>query len=235
MSNQETNRWAVITGSSRGFGRALASRCADDGWNVVVVARDEVAVATAVNEIGSDRARGVAADITTVGGRERLRSLVAELGPVDLLVNNAGALGPSPLPALLDLDGESFRSVLQTNVVAQLQVIQALEPHLSTDVTIVNISSDAAVAAYPGWGAYGVSKAALDHLSRVLAVERPAWRVLSVDPGDMRTDMHQAAFPGEDISDRPEPSASTPGLARLVDGDFPSGRYMARAAHKEAS
>ena len=147
---------------------------------------------------------------------------------LDLLVNNASELGPSPLPHLADLDPGDFLRILTVNAVAPLAVVQAVLPALrAARGTVVNISSDAAVEAYEGWGGYGASKAALDQLSAVLAVEQPDLRVLTVDPGDMATDMHQAAFPGEDISDRPAPESVVPALLALLDGDLPSGRYRA--------
>jgi NAD(P)-dependent dehydrogenase (short-subunit alcohol dehydrogenase family) len=151
------------------------------------------------------------------------------LGGVDLLVNNASELGPSPLPALAELPIDAFARVLHVNVVAPLALIQRALPSLvARRGRIINVSSDAAVEAYPGWGGYGSSKAALEQLSNVLGAEQPELRVYRVDPGDMRTDMHQAAFPGEDITDRPLPEASVPGLLALIEGELPSGRYEAR-------
>ena len=147
---------------------------------------------------------------------------------MQLLVNNASTLGASPLPPLDTIGVDVLRAVFETNVIAPIALVQALDPHLVEGATIVNITSDAAVEAYEGWGGYGASKAALEHASRVLAAERPDLRVLVVDPGDMRTEMHQDAFPGEDISDRPEPATSVPGLMALITGDEPSGRYEAR-------
>ena len=145
-----------------------------------------------------------------------------------LVVNNASTLGASPLPSLSTIGTDVLRSVFDVNVIAPIALVQALDTTLVDGATIVNITSDAAVEAYEGWGGYGASKAALEHASRVLAAERPELRVLVVDPGDMRTEMHQDAFPGEDISDRPEPTASVPGLVALITGDQPSGRYQAR-------
>jgi NAD(P)-dependent dehydrogenase (short-subunit alcohol dehydrogenase family) len=151
----------------------------------------------------------------------------ADLGPVALLVNNASTLGASPLPSLSDIPAAVLQRIFEVNVVAPLLLLQALGPSLARGATVVNITSDAGVEAYEGWGGYGASKAALEHASLVLAAERPDLRVLVVDPGDMRTEMHQDAFPGEDISDRPEPEASVPGIMALIDGDQPSGRYRA--------
>ena len=170
----------------------------------------------------------VVGDVVDADHRRRLVEAAAELGPIDVLVNNASTLGASPLPALADIDLDVLRTTFDTNVVAPLALVQLAAPHLAPNATIVNITSDAGVEAYPTWGGYGASKAALEHASRVLAVERPDLRVLVVDPGDMRTEMHQDAFPGEDISDRPEADDSVPGLIALIEGDQPSGRYSAR-------
>jgi NAD(P)-dependent dehydrogenase (short-subunit alcohol dehydrogenase family) len=153
----------------------------------------------------------------------------ARLGPVHLLVNNASTLGVSPLPRLRDLDVAVLRRVFETNVIAPIALVQDLDAQWADHATVVNVTSDAAVEAYEGWGGYGASKAALEHASRILAEERPELRVLVVDPGDMRTEMQQDAFPGEDITDRPEPEASVPGLMALIAGEQPSGRYEARA------
>jgi len=150
-------------------------------------------------------------------------------------VHNASTLGASPLPSLTTIDTDVLRSVFEVNVIAPIALTQVLDDQLAAGATVVAITSDAAVEPYEGWGGYGASKAALEHAGRILAVERPDRRVLVVDPGDMRTEMHQDAFPGEDISDRPEPDTSVPGLLALITGDRPSGRYSARAeAHEEA-
>jgi NAD(P)-dependent dehydrogenase (short-subunit alcohol dehydrogenase family) len=161
------------------------------------------------------------------GHLEQLRVAVSELGEFELLVNNASALGPSPLPRLTAYPPEQLLAVLETNVVAPLALIQTMTSLLrqAASPRILNITSDAAVEAYAGWGGYGASKAALEQLGQVMAVEEPSWRVWTVDPGDLRTDMHQAAFPGEDISDRPEPETVVPALLSLIGSDRPSGRY----------
>ena len=159
--------------------------------------------------------------------QEALGVLARGHAGLDAVVNNAGILGPSPQPPLLDYPLETLIQVYLTNVVASLGVIQAVQAELKEGARIVNVTSDAGVTAYPGWGGYGSSKAALEQLSAVLAVENPGLKVYWVDPGDMRTDMHQAAFPGEDISDRPLPEASVPGFIALLEGDLPSGRYAA--------
>ena len=144
-----------------------------------------------------------------------------------MLINNAGALGPSPQPALLDYPLDSLRQVLDTNVVAPLGVVQALRNELKPGARVINVTSDAGVNAYPGWGGYGASKAALEQISAILAAENPEIKVYWVDPGDMRTDMHQAAYPGEDITDRPLPDTRVPGFIALLEKDLPSGRYVA--------
>ena len=220
---------ALITGASQGLGRALADALADLGWALVVDARRVDRLDRAVDAL---RARtdvvGIAGDVTDARHRAALVDAAAGLGRVRLVVNNASTLGASPLPSLTEIDPDVLRRVFDVNVVAPLALLHELSPHLAPGATVVNVTSDAAVEAYPGWGGYGASKAALEHASRVLAVERPDLRILVVDPGDMRTEMHQDAFPGEDISDRPEPGASVPGLLALVAGAQPSGRYEAR-------
>jgi NAD(P)-dependent dehydrogenase (short-subunit alcohol dehydrogenase family) len=219
-------RTALITGASRGLGRALATALNSDGWRLVVDGRDPARLAAAVAAFPHpELVTGLAGDVTDPAHRALL---AAAVGPrLDLLVNNASELGPSPLPRLAELDPGEFARVLAVNTVAPLALIQALLPALAPGAAVVQISSDAAVEAYDGWGGYGASKAALDQVAAVLAVEQPALRVYAVDPGDMRTDMHQAAFPGEDISDRPTPESVVPALLALIGGDLPSGRYRA--------
>jgi NAD(P)-dependent dehydrogenase (short-subunit alcohol dehydrogenase family) len=220
--NQITQPTALITGASRGLGRALAGALAARGWRLVVDARTPGSLA---NELS---AAVLAGDVTDPRHREALAAAVDRIGRLDLLVNNASDLGPSPLPALARYPIEALRRVYETDVVAPLALVQILAPRLRAAAGIVmNVSSDAAVEPYPGWGGYGSAKAALDQLSAVLAAEEPDLRVYAVDPGDMRTDMHQAAFPGEDITDRPEPAAVVPALLRLLDARPPSGRYRA--------
>lgn len=219
---------ALITGASRGLGLALAEALADRGWTLVLDARDGDALAAAAAPLAQrTTVHAVAGDVTDPTHWRALGATAAAASPIDLVVNNASALGPSPLPALLDLDPAAFTRVLATNVVGPLAVLQAVAPHLTSDAVVVDVSSDAAVEAYPGWGGYGASKAALDHLSAVLAAERPDWHVYALDPGDMRTAMHQAAFPGEDISDRPMPAEVVPAVLRLLDTRPPSGRLRA--------
>jgi NAD(P)-dependent dehydrogenase (short-subunit alcohol dehydrogenase family) len=200
------------------LGRALVHALADAGWKVVTDGRD----ATTLAGLGPTVV-AVPGDITDAAHRAALVEAAGD--SIDLVVNNAGGLGPSPLPALISYPLDALRELFDVNVVAPLGLIQEAEPRLAEGAVIVDITSDASIEPYAGWGGYGLTKAALDHLGRVLAVERPDLRVLTVDPGDMRTQMHQDAFPGEDISDRPLPEASVPGILALVDGAQPSGRY----------
>jgi NAD(P)-dependent dehydrogenase (short-subunit alcohol dehydrogenase family) len=218
-----TARTVVITGASRGLGAALAHSLAEDGWTLIVDGRDPTALWAAAGS--SPTTIAIAGDISDRSHRDDLATAAASSGGLDLVVLNAGTLGPSPLPRLESLRLGDLRATLEVNLVAQLGVVQALLPHLRPGATIVAVTSDAAIEAYEGWGAYGAAKAGFEHLAAVLATERPDLRVLRVDPGDMRTQMHQDAFPGEDISDRPDPDASVPGLRHLIDGPHPSGRY----------
>jgi NAD(P)-dependent dehydrogenase (short-subunit alcohol dehydrogenase family) len=219
---------AVVTGASRGLGLALARSLAQDGWALVVDARDAGDLADAVGPLEAlTTVIPVVGDVTDEAHRDDLAAAAQALGGVDLLVLNAGTLGPSPLPALAALRLGDLRATLEANLVAQLGVVQALLPHLRTGATLVAVTSDAAVEPYEGWGAYGAAKAGFEQLAAVLAAERPELRVLRIDPGDMRTQMHQDAFPGEDISDRPTPEERVPGVRGLIEGPFPSGRYQA--------
>ncbi len=211
----------IITGASRGLGLALTRALAARGWTLVVDARDERALAEATQGLAGVVA--LAGDVTDP--RHRARLVAAAGDGIDLVVNNASALGPSPQPALAAYPLEELRRVLEVNLLAPLALVQEALPHLARDAVVVDVSSDAAVEAYAGWGGYGSSKAALDHLTAILAAEHPGLRVYAVDPGDMRTQLHQEAFPGEDISDRPPPEDSVPGLLALVEGTLPSGRY----------
>jgi NAD(P)-dependent dehydrogenase (short-subunit alcohol dehydrogenase family) len=202
------------------LGRALAER----GWRVVVDARGGAALAAAW--AGASNVTPVTGDLADAAHR---RALVAAAGPsIDLVVNNASVLGPSPQPSLGHYPLDELRRVYEINVVAPLALLQEALPRLAPEARIVNVSSDAALEPYEGWGGYGSSKAALDQITAILAAEHPDLRVYALDPGDMRTQMHQEAFPGEDISDRPLPHESVPGLLELVEGQLPSGRYRAR-------
>jgi NAD(P)-dependent dehydrogenase (short-subunit alcohol dehydrogenase family) len=217
---------AIVTGASRGLGRALARALAVRGWRLVIDARTADELEAARAELATlTEVVAVAGDVADSWHRAAL--IDAAGAHVDLLVNNASTLGVSPLPALADYPPAAFEDVLRVNVVAPLVLMQLALPVLPAGGRIVNVTSDAAVEGYEGWGGYGASKAALEQLSNVLAAERPDLRVYAVDPGDMNTRMHQDAFPGEDISDRPPPQDSVPGLLALVEGDVASGRYRA--------
>jgi NAD(P)-dependent dehydrogenase (short-subunit alcohol dehydrogenase family) len=222
----ETTRTALVTGGSAGLGRALARGLADRGWEVVVTGRTAPRLRAVA--AGPPVLTPVVGDVTDPRHRAALGAEVERLGRLDLLVNNASALGPSPMPALRDYPEPALAEVFDTDVLAPLALIAALLPWVRVaGGVVVNITSDAAAEAYPGWGGYGAAKAALDRASAVFAVEEPALAVYAFDPGDMRTAMHQAAFPGEDISDRPEPETVVPVLLRLLDERPPSGRYRA--------
>ncbi len=231
-----TSRTALITGASRGLGLALARQLAAEGWQLIVDARGADALDSARAELSQQgRVIAVPGDVTDAGHRHALVEAAQELGGLDALVNNASFLGPSPQPNLLDYPLNVLEQVYRTNVIAPLALIQDLRHQLKPGACVMNITSDAGVEAYGGWGGYGSSKAALEQLSNILAAENPGLRVYWIDPGDMRTQMHQEAFPGEDISDRPLPEESVPGLLELVTGQRPSGRYSARALIDEIS
>ena len=219
---------AIVTGASRGLGRALARALAERGWRLVIDARTEAELDAARAELEAlTEVAAVAGDIADSWHRGLLLEGAGER--LELVVNNASTLGASPLPALADYPLDVLEHVFRVNAIAPLALVQLALPRLSAGGRIVNITSDAAVEAYEGWGGYGASKAALEQLSNVLAAERPDLRVYAVDPGDMNTRMHQEAFPGEDISDRPPPEDSVPGLVRLLTDDVPSGRHSVAA------
>ncbi len=225
--NPTSHPVAVITGASQGLGRALATELAQRGWHLVIDARRAERLAEATDDLATHtEVRGLVGDVTDPDHRQDLVAAATDLGgPVRLLVNNASTLGASPLPALDAVTPEVLERAWAVNVAAPVALTAALIPALASGGTVVNITSDAGAEAYEGWGVYGATKAALEHVSRVLAVEHPELRVLAVDPGDLRTEMHQDAFPGEDISDRPLPAEAVPGLVALIEGDQPSGRY----------
>ena len=225
---------AIVTGASRGLGEALAGGLARAGWSLVIDGRDRTTLDAAADRVRAQAARdasvvAVPGDITDIEHRHELVAAAFDLGGLDLVVNNAGTLGASPLPSLADYPLGDLRVAFEVNVVAPLGLVQDALPLLldAPHPRVLNVTSDAAVEAYEGWGGYGAGKAALEHLGAVLAVEFPALTVWSVDPGDLRTAMHQAAFPGKDISDRPEPATVVPAYLELIRSDRPSGRYRA--------
>jgi NAD(P)-dependent dehydrogenase (short-subunit alcohol dehydrogenase family) len=223
MSSRQT---AIITGASQGLGFALAAELAGRGWRLVLGARTASDLERAARELSSlTQVHALAGDVADGAHREALIAAAGE--NIDLLVNNASLLGPSPQPELADYPLDELERVLRVNLVAPLALIQLALPRMAGGC-LVNVTSDAAVEPYPGWGGYGSSKAALEQLTAVLGAEHPELRIYAVDPGDMRTRMQQEAFPGEDISDRPPPEDSVPGLMALIEGSLPSGRYQAR-------
>ncbi|SON59419.1 Serine 3-dehydrogenase [Mycobacterium simulans] len=226
--SENTRPVAIVTGASRGFGRAVTAALLDRGWTVVCDARRVAELESTARELNSTRLIALPGDVTDASHRDALVATASEAGPLRLLVNNASRLGPSPQPVLADYPASELWAVYDTNVLAPLALIQAALPALTENAgVIVNLTSDAAVEPYPGWGGYGSSKAALDQLSAVLAAELTAVPVYAFDPGDMRTEMHQAAFPGADISDRAEPEVIAPALLRLLDTRPTAGRYRA--------
>jgi NAD(P)-dependent dehydrogenase (short-subunit alcohol dehydrogenase family) len=217
-------RTALVTGASRGLGETIAAFLARTGHDLVLTARgadDLEAVASRLRGQGT-RVVAIAGDVADATHRRRLAEAAIELGGLDVLVNDASELGPSPLRELADYPLDALEHVFRVNVVAPIGLVQETLPLLSQRRgLVVNITSDAAVAAYPSWGGYGSSKAALELASRTLAAELGGRgvSVVVVDPGDLRTDMHQAAFPGEDISDRPLPDVTIPFWAWLFSSD----------------
>jgi NAD(P)-dependent dehydrogenase (short-subunit alcohol dehydrogenase family) len=236
MTERSPQRTALITGASRGLGLALARALAGEGWTLIIDARGEEGLESAGAELSeSTRVISIPGDVSDAGHRAALAEAAREVGGLDAIINNASILGPSPQPALLDYPLDAFEEVYRTNTFAPLALVQVLGDELKQDARVVNVTSDAAVEPYEGWGGYGSSKAALEQLSNILGAENPNLRVYRVDPGDMRTRMHQEAFPDEDISDRPLPEESVPGLLELITGDLPGGRYEARALAASAS
>jgi NAD(P)-dependent dehydrogenase (short-subunit alcohol dehydrogenase family) len=222
---------ALITGASRGLGFALASELARSDWNLVIDARragDLDAAAQQLRSLGSGSVEAIPGDIAEPAHRRRLAERATAFGDLTLVVNNASILGPSPLPSLATYPLDDLAEVYRVNVVAPLGLAQLVLPALrEVRGVLVNVTSDAAVEPYEGWGGYGSSKAALDQVTNVLTAEEPAVSIYAVDPGDMRTAMHQEAFPGEDISDRQPPEAVVPHLLGLIASRPPSGRYRA--------
>jgi NAD(P)-dependent dehydrogenase (short-subunit alcohol dehydrogenase family) len=214
----------IVTGASRGLGLELARALDERGWRLIVDARggDALEEATA----GLQNVTAIAGDVTDPAHRRALLDAAGDR--IDLVVNNASLLGPSPQPALADYPLETLRDVYEANVIGPLGLLQLALPRMPEGAALLDITSDAGVEPYEGWGGYGSSKAALEQLTAILAAEHAGLRVYWVDPGDMNTQMHQDAFPGEDISDRPPPEESVPGLLALIEGSLPSGRYQAR-------
>ncbi len=220
---------AIITGASRGLGLALARGLAEDGYSLVLDARDGQALRAAADSLPAGvPVTAVPGDIADAGHRAALRLAADRLGGADLLINNAGTLGASPLPPIADYPLDELRAAFEVNVLAPIALTQLLLPGLRRrGGAVLSITSDAAVEAYAGWGGYGAAKAALEQACNVLAAEETTVRVWWVDPGDLRTRMHQQAFPGEDISDRQVPAAVVPAFTRLIAERMPSGRYRA--------
>jgi NAD(P)-dependent dehydrogenase (short-subunit alcohol dehydrogenase family) len=229
MTQNGSTPTALITGASRGLGLALARSLAADGWHLVIDGRDPAALADAAGELRRlTDVTAIAGDVASEEHRLALAEAAAAAGGLDVAVHNASLLGPSPQPALAAYPLDELRQVYAVNVFAPLRLTQLVLPHLRPGARVVFVTSDASVEAYEGWGGYGSSKAALDQVAAVLGAEHPELRVYAVDPGDMNTRMHQEAFPGEDISDRPPPEASVPGVRGILAGHLPSGRYQAR-------
>ena len=227
---ENLSKTALVTGASRGLGLALARRLAGDGWTLIIDARGAKDLEAARAELAElTRVVAIPGDVRSGEHRRTLADAARDAGGLDALVNNASILGPSPQPELLDYPLDVLEDVYRANAIAPLALIQALRHDLKLEARIINVTSDAAVEPYEGWGGYGSSKAALEQLSAILAAENPDLRVYWTDPGDMRTRMQQEAFPDEDISDRPLPEENVPGLIELFTGDLPSGRYEARA------
>jgi NAD(P)-dependent dehydrogenase (short-subunit alcohol dehydrogenase family) len=227
---ENVTKTVLVTGASRGLGLALARRLARENWTLIIDARGAEDLETARTELAQQTSViALSGDVSGEEHRQALAEAAHEAGGLDALVNNASILGPSPQPQLLDYPIGVLEEVYRTNAIAPLALVQSLRNELKPGARIINVTSDAAVEPYEGWGGYGSSKAALEQLSAILAAENPSLRVYWVDPGDMRTQMQGEAFPGEDISDRPLPEESVPGLLELLEGDLPSGRYEARA------
>jgi NAD(P)-dependent dehydrogenase (short-subunit alcohol dehydrogenase family) len=222
---------ALITGASQGFGRELAIALAAGGWNVIATGRDRARL-DETRALAGENLIAIRGDIRDASHQQALIATARDFGGLDLLVHNASELGPSPLPSVARIGVDELTEIFAVNVIAPLAITQLALPllHRSPAPTVIALSSDAAVEAYPGWSGYGSSKAALDHLMAVLAAEQSppsALVVYSFDPGDMRTEMHQRAFPGEDISDRPEAATVVPALLALLRQRPASGRYRA--------
>jgi NAD(P)-dependent dehydrogenase (short-subunit alcohol dehydrogenase family) len=232
-----SHQTALITGASRGLGLALAEALAERGWHLIIDARGAEALEAARRRLAAHTTvTAIAGDVSQAAHRRAL-AVAARAGGLDAVINNASVLGPSPQPRLLDYPLDVFTEVYAVNVFAPLALIQAVRESLKPGARLINVTSDAGVEPYPGWGGYGSSKAALEHLTAILAAENPDWRIYWVDPGDMATQMQQDAYPGDDISDRPLPETSVPGFLSLLTPSaasaLPSGRYAARSLTAE--
>ncbi len=224
---KNTNKTALITGASRGLGFELANALADQGWNLIINGRNAKKLLAAQQHLAKKtKVEAISGDVIDEIHLLQFPDRLASFNGIDLVVNNASTLGASPLPKLLDFPIERIHTVFHTNVIAPLSLLQKISPFINEEAVIINVSSDAAIHAYEGWGGYGSSKAALDHLTQTLAKENPQWHIYAVDPGDMQTTMHQEAFPGEDISDRPLPEKTVAGFLFLVEKKIESGRYI---------
>lgn len=235
--SKSTARTALITGASRGLGLALARELARSGWRLIIDARGADALEKMHKELSlHTEVSAIPGDISDASHRKNLAKVARQMGGLDAVINNASILGPSPQPVLLEYPLDVLEEVFSVNVMAPLGLLQAVQDMLKPGGRVINITSDAGIEAYPGWGGYGASKAALEHLTAILAVENPDLKIYWVDPGDMRTQMQQDAFPGEDISDRPLPEISVPGLLALLEdkNNIPSGRYLARHIELQA-
>ena len=227
---------ALITGASKGLGYYLAENLAHKGWNLLINARNAEQLLAAKNYLEQFT------EVIVISGDIRdeihllqlAEALQSNQWQLDLVVNNASSLGVSPMPHLLDHPVNDLHVIFHTNMIAPISLLQKVKPYLTTNATIINVSSDAGAEAYESWGAYGGSKSGLDHMTAILAKENPEYRFYAFDPGDMRTDMHQAAFPGQDISDRPLPTEkAVPAIIRLIENQFPGGRYSTSTLFKE--
>ncbi len=223
------NKTALITGASRGLGFELAKSLAKKGWHLMINGRNPHTLLKAKKELEQfTNVDAISGDVIDEIHLIQFPERIEKMGHLDLIINNASTIGMSPQPHLLDYPIEVIHSIFHTNVIAPLSLLQKIKHQIKKEATIINISSDASIHAYEGWGGYSASKAALDHMTRILAKENPQWKIYAVDPGDMRTQMHQEAFPNEDISDRPLPETSVPGFIQLIEGNYESGRYEAR-------
>lgn len=230
------NKTALVTGASKGLGYALAESLAHKGWNLLINARNAKKLLEAKNQLSQfTNVIAISGDVRDELHLLQLTEAVqANQWQLNLVVNNASALGISPMPYLLDHPIDDLHLIIHTNMIAPISLLQKVKPFLADNATIINISSDAGAEAYENWGAYGGSKAGLDHMTTILGKENPQYRIYAFDPGDMRTDMHQAAFPGQDISDRLLPAEkAVPAINLLIENDFPNGRYTTSQLLKE--